>query len=330
MIKYILYKFFMMIVTLWLIITSVFFIMKALPGGPFDLEKEIPESVKYELEKKYGLDKPLAVQYVKYIKNIAVLDFGESYKDTGQKVTYIIKKAFKYSALIGFSSIFIAIFSGLFLGVFLAESDNEIKINNKEYKFKVIFNKFLNKIISAGSTFGIATPNFVLAVLFVYLFCEYWPVMAVGDLDSFKSYIGPILILSVYPASFIMKIVKVNMKKILEENYISVLKAYGINKKKILFKYSLKEVLIPVITYAAPMLASVVMGSFAVEKIFVIPGLGRIFIDSVFMRDYYVVFGLILFYSVVYLIAIFVTDICYFIIDPRLKLSFALKKESKL
>ena len=232
--------------------------------------------------------------------------------------------------MIGFSSIFIAIFSGLFLGVFLAKSEYEIDKDNKRYKFKVIFNKFLNKIISATSTVGIAAPNFILAVLFVYLFCEYWPVTTVGTLDSFKSYIGPILILSVYPASFIIKIVKVNMKKILDEDYIEVLKAYGINKKKILFKYSLREVLIPVVTYAVPMLASVVMGSFAIEKIFAIPGLGKVFIDSVFMRDYYVVFGLILFYSVVYLIAIFVTDICYLIIDPRLKLSFALKKETRL
>ena len=311
--KYILYKIFIMFITFWVIITSVFFIMKALPGSPFDLENEINENIKSELEKKYGLDQPLISQYFKYIKSVIKLDLGVSYKDENLTVTHIIKNAFKYSAVIGFLSMFLAIFLGVILGVYISEN-----------------NKFFDKVVLFNATFGIAMPNFILAILFVYIFGENYNLIHVGNIYSWKSYLGPIIVLSIYPMSFIIKIVRANMEKILKESYIKVLKTYGVSKKKILFKYALKEVLIPVVTYIAPMVASVIMGSFAIEKIFAIPGLGKVFIDSVINRDYYVTFGLILFYAIFYLLTVFIADICYFILDPRLKLSADINQRSNI
>lgn len=304
MIRYIFYKFFMMLFTLWIIITSVFFIMKALPGGPFDLEKQLPAGVKLELEKKYGLDLPISTQYLNYVKNLVRLDLGISYKDVGVKVTDIIKSSFKYSALIGLTSILFAIVFGLFFGVIISQ------------KYKIF-----NLLISCISTFGVATPNFILAIFFIYFFGEYLSILPVGNIYSWKCYIGPIFILSIYPTSFIIKLVRANIAKILNEYYVNVFKAYGVSRQKILFKYAIREVLIPVITYIAPMLASIMMGSFAIEKIFAIPGLGKVFIDSVINRDYYVTFGLVLFFATLYLLVVFIADISYFIVDPRLKLS---------
>lgn len=298
--KYIINKFIILLITLWVIVTSVFFIMKTLPGGPFDLENEIPANLKLEIEKKYDLDKPIGFQYIKYIANIIKLDFGNSYKESGVEVSHIIKRSFKYSAYIGFFSVAISIFLGIIFGVVF------------------IKNYFINQIISSISTFGIAIPNFILAIFFICFFGERYGWVPVGNLSLIRSYIGPILVLSIYPASFIVKITRSNMTKILKENYIRVLNMYGVSKKKILFKYALKAVLAPVVTYTAPMFSSIIMGSFAVEKIFAIPGLGKVFIDSVVSRDYNVVLGLILFYASVYLLAIFITDICYFALEPRL------------
>ena len=296
-----------MIATLWVIITCVFFIMKVLPGSPFDADTEnkMSDFVRLDLEKTFELDKPLFSQYIKYIKNIISLNLGQSYKEAGVTVFQIIKKSFKYSAIIGFSSMIVAVWVGLFFGVVL--------YNN---------NFILSKIISGFTTFGVAMPNFILAIFFVYFWGEKYNLLSIGNQSLFRNYIGAILVLSIYPTCFIIKIIKANIIKILDESYISVLRSFGVSEKKILFKYALKEVLIPVVTYIAPMFASVIMGSFAIEKIFAIPGLGKVFIDSVIGRDYYVVFGLILFYASVYLLTIFITDICYFIIDPRLKNSF--------
>lgn len=306
MLKYIACKFFWMIFSLWVIITSVFFIMKVLPGGPFDLETELPVTVKINLEKKYNLDKPVLSQYVKYIKNIVKLDFGESFRYRGEKVSNIIGQSFRYSAVIGFLSMLISLILGLVLGVLGASMDNG----------------FIKKLIKIISTTGIAIPNFVLAVFFVYLFGVRFNLIFFEDFYSWKNYIGPIVVLSIYPMSFIIKIVSVNIKKILSQNYVRNLKFNKISKNKILFKYALREAMIPVVTYLAPMIASVVMGSLAIEKIFEIPGLGKVFIESVVARDYYVVFGLILFYSAVYLVFIFVADVIYLVVDPRLRQSF--------
>ncbi len=305
MIRYIAYKFAWMFFSLWFVITFVFFTMKILPGGPFDLEVELPVDVKLNLEKKYDLDKPVVNQYITYIKNIAKLDFGDSLRYRGEKVSNIIGRSFKYTAIIGFLPVVMAVFWGLILGVISASSNSVI----------------LNKIIRKFSVLGIAMPNFILAVLFVYVFGEKLGLISFGDVYSWKEYFGPIVILSIYPMSFIIKIVNVNITKILNQEYIKILHVNGVSRNKILFKYALREVMIPVITYVAPMIASVVMGSLAVEKVFEIPGLGKAFIESVISRDYYVVFGLILFYSVVYLLLIFIADIVYILVDPRLKQS---------
>lgn len=302
MVRYIAKKIFIMIVVLWVIITSIFFMIKLLPGSPFDKKQEMPINVQRMLEIKYEFDKPLVVQYIKYIKSIIRFDFGVSYREVGVKVTTIIRRAFKYSAIIGLSSMCISIFGGLVLGIFSAISGN-----------------IVNKLIMFGSNIGIAAPNFILAVFCVYLFGYKWKVLSVGNIDYWGNYIGPILILSIYPMAFLTKMVNVSLTKTLKMPYIDILKSYGVSDKKVLLKYSLREVLLPVITYISQMVASIVMGSFAVEKVFSIPGLGKIFIDSVINRDYYVFLGLMLFYVSVYLISVFVADVCYVIIDPRIK-----------
>ena len=302
MCKYIIRKVIIALVTLWVIATTVFFLMKCLPGNPFEIEEsELPIGVAKQLEKTYGLDMPLWKQYTNYIKNIVKLDFGYSFRDRGVKVSQIIGDAAKYSIIIGFGSICISLIMGVLFGIVLVWCKN------------IIVNKFINFML----IIGIAVPNFVFAVLYVYWFGWKLRILSVGDLNSCENYIGPIFVLSLYQTAFVARLVKTNMLKTLQENYITVLRTYGVSEKKILFKYALKDVLIPVITYTASMVASVVMGSFAVEKIFSIPGLGKIFIDGVGNRDYPIVFGITLIYASVYIVVVLLADICYSIVDHR-------------
>lgn len=310
MLKYTVYKFGVMVFTLWVIITSIFFIMKALPGGPFDLEQELPQSVKVQLEQKYGLDQPVGVQYVKYLKNLMRFNLGQSYWSRGENVSKIIAGGVKYSFFIGFCSLFVAVLFGVILGIASVKQ-----------------NFLVNKLVQFVTTFGIATPNFILAIFFMYFFGEELKLIPVGDVHSFMSYVGPILVLSVYPCAFIIKIVRETIPKVLNQQYVKAFESYGMSKHKLLFKYALREVLTPLITYVAPMVASIMMGSFAVEKIFLIPGLGTIFINGVISRDYYIVFGLLLCYAVFYLLIVFVADVFYFIINPQVKSLFRLKNK---
>lgn len=302
MFKYIIRKVIVTLITLWVIITTVFFLMKWLPGNPFEIEgEELPASITKQLEKQYGLDIPLWKQYTNYIKNIVKLDFGYSYRNRGEKVSRIISDAAKYSAIIGLGSVFISLIAGILFGVILAWSKD------------TLLSKFVNLVL----TISIAVPNFVFAVLYVYWFGCKLHIISVGDLNLLENYVGPIFVLSLYQTAFVARLVKVNMLKTLHESYINILRTYGVNERKILFKYALKDALIPVITYTASMVASIVMGSFAVEKIFSIPGLGRVFVDGVVNRDYPVVFGITLFYACVYLVVMLLADVCYSIVDSR-------------
>lgn len=310
MLKYTFYKFCVMIFTLWVIITSVFFIMKVLPGSPFDLEQELPQSVKVQLEQEYGLDQPVGIQYVKYLKSLLTFNLGQSYRFRGERVSKIIVGGVKYSFFIGFGSLFVAVWLGVILGVASVKK-----------------NFFVSKLVQFITTFGIASPNFILAIFFMYFFGEQLKLIPVGDVHAFMSYVGPILVLSVYPCAFIIKIVKETIPKVLNQQYVKAFEAYGMSKHKLLFKYALREVLTPLVTYIAPMVASIMMGSFAVEKIFLIPGLGTIFINSVVSRDYYIVFGLLLCYAVFYLLVVFLADVFYFIINPQVKSLFRLKNK---
>ena len=305
MLKYIFSKVSIMLVTLFIVVTLIFFIMKWLPGGPLNRDVKLPDNVIQLLEKKYKLDKPIMEQYTEYLKNMVKFDFGYSYRRQGQKVINIIGGSLKYSLIVGGISFFSSFIIGILLTI-ISEMTN---------------NRIIDKIIKSLSTLGIAIPNFVLAVICLYIFGEKMQLVPVGDIDDWKSYILPVVVLSVYPISVIIKIFSISVKKSLSQTYISVLKRYGVCKRKIFFKYILKDSLFSVITYMAPAVSSIFIGSFAIEKIFGIPGIGRVFIESIFARDYPVVFALTLLYTVIYLVAIFLSDICYAIVNPRISIN---------
>ncbi len=292
------------LLTVFLVITITFFAMHAIPGGPFNSEKAITPEAKAALMEKYGLDKPVGVQYVNYIKNIFFhLDFGPSLKLKGREVSDILSEGFQVSGKIGLIAACLAIVVGVTLGTVAS-------INR---------NKVIDKVIMVFTTACNALPAFIIGSFFLVIFCvklNWLPAngTAKGGL------VLPILTLSLYPMAYITRLTRSSMLDVLGQDYIRTARAKGVSQKKSIFVHALKNALIPVITYVGPMLASILTGSLVVEQIFSIGGLGRQFVQSIINRDYTLIMGTTIFLSVLIVLMNLVSDILYKIVDPRIKL----------
>jgi oligopeptide transport system permease protein len=277
--------------------------MHTAPGNPFTGEKALSPVVMAALKKEYGLDQPIIIQYFNYLKGILVFDFGISFHRDGIPVSEIIQKTYGPSAIIGaLSSVFILLV-GIPIGVIASLKHN----------------KFVDRMSMFLSIIGVTVPSFVLATLFLYYFntkLGWVPSFGVG---SFKHYIGPALCISVFSLAFVTRLTRSSMLEVLQQDYIRTARAKGLNNFKVLFKHALRNALIPVVTYVGPMIAGLLTGSFVVERIFAIPGLGQNFTVSVTNRDYTLIMGMTMFYAVFLVVAIFLVDIVYSLIDPRIK-----------
>lgn len=304
MLKYVLKRIGLAIVTIWAVATITFFLMNMVPGGPFLSEKAISPQATAALEAKYGLDKPLFQRYLTYMSDAVHGDFGDSLKQRGRTVMSIIQMKFPVSARVGGLSVLISLLLGVPLGCIAA----------------IKRGKFTDSLISVVATCGIAVPSFVICTVLMYTLgvnLKLFPTMGLG---TWKHYVMPVMALSFYPTAYIMRLMRSSMLDVLGQDYMRTAKAKGLSGVKILFKHALRNAILPVITYVGPMLAYTVTGSFVVEKIFTIPGLGGEFIGAINGRDYTLIMGTTIFLATLIIIMNVVVDIVYKIVDPRIKL----------
>ena len=301
---YIFKRILLAILTVWIVITVTFFVMHAVPGGPFMSEKAISAQAQAALEAKYGLDKPLHVQYFTYLKDIVTkFDFGPSLKQRGRMVIDVILDGMKTSAKLGVIAAVLATAVGIVLGAVAALRRN----------------KLIDKVIMVLTTAFVSMPSFIMGSLMLAFFA-----IRLGWLPANGAAKGglvlPVIALSLYPMAYITRLTRSSMLDVLGQDYIRTAKAKGVSGTKIIFGHALKNSLIPVITYFGPMLAYIVTGSLVVEKIFAVPGIGRAFVSSITNRDYPMVMGTTIVLAVLIVVMNLVSDIMYKIVDPRINL----------
>lgn len=304
MIKYYAKRVITSIITILLIATLTFFMMRAIPGGPFTREKAVPPEIMKILNEKYKLDDPLIVQYLDYMSGLIRLDLGPSFSKIGTSVNELIYQGFPPSAKIGILASILIIVLGIPLGIIAALKQN------RPIDYFVMF----------LATFGVTVPSFVLSTLIIYFFAG-----KLGWLPTFGNvqplwYVGPVIALAGYSLSFVSRLTRSSMLEVLRQDYIRTARANGIKEYKVIMKHALKNALIPVVTYIGPMIATILTGSFVVEKIFAIPGMGQYFVSSVTNRDYTTLMGMTIFFATFYIIMILLVDIAYGLIDPRIRL----------
>lgn len=303
MVKYIGKRLLTSIVTVWAVVTIVFFLVRMMPGGPFDGEKITPD-MKAQLNEKYGLDKPVGEQYTIYMKNLLKGDFGKSMKYKGREVLTTIKKSFPNSAKVGMVSIGFSVVAGVLLGIIAA-----LKAD-----------KWPDRVCMVLATLGITIPSFVMGTFLIYIFTVELKLLPATGLGKPTNYIMPVIALSGSSMAFITRLTRSKLIDVLKSDYIRTAKAKGLSGKTIIFKHALRNSLIPVVTYLGPLVAGVLTGSFVVEKIFAIPGLGNEFTLSITNRDYTSLLGVTAFYCTLIVTCNLLVDIVYVLIDPRIKL----------
>lgn len=304
MITYIVKRLAASIVTLWVVVTVTFFLIHALPGGPFDGEKALPPQVKANLEAKFGLDKPLSTQYTMFLNNLLHGDLGPSVKYEGRTVNDIIGYSFPASAKLGAISVVVSVLVGVYLGVVAALNQG----------------KWQDRLMMLIATLGITVPSFVLATSLIFLFAVKLGWFPAVGFDGPINYVMPVIALSGYSISYVTRLTRSSLLDVVRQDYIRTAKAKGLSRNVVIYKHALRNALIPIVTYIGPLTAGILTGSFVIEKIFAIPGLGREFVTSINNRDYMVIMGLTIFNSALLIMANFLVDLLYAVIDPRVKL----------
>lgn len=304
MCKYIVKRLLLAAVTIFAVATITFFLMNMVPGGPFLSEKAISPKAQAALEAKYGLDKPLFEQYVTYITDALHGDFGDSLKQRGRTVMDIITSKFPVSARLGGCAVLVSLLLGIPLGCAAALNRG----------------KLVDSVISVFTTCGIAVPNFVVCTLLMYFLGVRLGWLPTFGLTSGQHYIMPVIALSLYPTSYIMRLMRSSMLDVLGQDYMRTARAKGLAQFMRIFKHALRNAILPVVTYLGPMMAYTLTGSFVVEKIFTIPGLGSEFVGSITNRDYTVIMGTTIFLATLLVLLNVLVDIVYKIVDPRIKL----------
>ncbi|TLS38535.1 ABC transporter permease [Pseudalkalibacillus caeni] len=303
---YIIKRLFTMLVTIWVITTLTFIIMHSIPGDPFASDADVlPEEVLENMRAKFNLDEPMPVQYALYLKNLATLDLGPSIQSKTRDVNTLIADGFPASALLGIQSLVIALVFGLILGIIAALNRNGI-IDYAAMAFAII---------------GISIPSFILAPLLIKYFAVDWGLLPVASWGTWLHTVLPSVALATAPLAIVARFMRSSMLEVMNQNYIKTADAKGLSTTGIVIKHGIRNALIPVISFIGPLAAFLLTGTFVIEKIFAIPGIGKYFVDSIFNRDYPVILGTTIFFSAILIITLFLVDISYRIVDPRIKLS---------
>lgn len=304
MIKFLGKKAAILFLSLFIVTTLTFFLMHAIPGDPFVQERAIPEEILKSLHKHYGLDQPLFVQYGKFLNGVLHFELGPSFKYEGRTVNQIIAEGFPVSFCLGMEALFVAIFGGIVLGSIAA-------LNHLRWQ------DHLTMVIAV---IGISVPSFILASFLQYFLAMKLDLLPVARWGDFSQTIMPTLSLAALPMAFIARLTRANMVEVMQQDYILTAKSKGLNSFQIIFRHVTRNALLPVVTYLGPLTAAILTGSFAIEKIFGIPGLGHWFVTSITNRDYTVIMGTTVFYSAILILCVFIVDILYCFIDPRIQM----------
>ena len=304
MLRYTIKRIAMGLLSIYIVATLTFFLMNLVPGGPFVAEKSISKEAQAALEAKFDLDKPLMQRYVKYMTNLVKGDMGLSLKQRGREVSDIIFSKFPVSAKLAGIAVLVSLAVGIPLGCLSAYNRGKIPDN----------------VIIVFSTCGIAIPSFISSVLLLYFFGAKLNILPTIGLSEAKSYIMPVTALAIYPTAYITRLMRSSLLDVMGQDYIRTAKAKGLSNFKMVFKHALRNAILPVVTYVGPMLAGMMTGSFVVEKIFTIPGLGREFVSSIVNRDYTMVMGTTIILATLVIAANVIVDILYKVIDPRINL----------
>ncbi len=302
--EYILRRFVSMLLVLLVVITVTFLLMHSIPGGPFTGEKKLPPEIEKALLAKYKLDRPLYEQYFSYLKNLMKGDFGVSIKYKGLTVSNMISTFFPVSAQLGLYATILIIGIGIPIGIASAIKQGT----------------WMDSLVMFIAIIGVTVPSFVLATILIYFFAitnTWFPTSRWGTLAHA---VLPTIALAAYSVAFIARLTRSSMLDVLQQDYIRTARAKGLSRSVVLYKHALKNAIIPIITYLGPTIAGILTGSFVIEKTFAIPGLGRQFVESITNRDYTIILGVTIFYSAILILMVFLVDIAYGFVDPRIKL----------
>lgn len=303
--KYILKRLFVGVITLFALATITFFLMHIIPGSPFAGEmSKLPAAVKEKLIEGYGLDKPIWEQFVTYLKNAMTGDFGTSLNRKGKLVTDIIIRGIGPTAQLGCVAFVIAMTVGITMGTVAAFSKQ----------------KWVSTAVAFIATVGISVPSFLLALLMMLLFGVILRWLPIMGLDSWQSFIMPGIALSLGPIAMISRLVRTSLLDVMRQDYMVLARSKGTSELGVIVKHALKNALVPVVTYAGPLIATLLTGSFVIESLFSVPGIGAEFVNSVSNRDYTLIMALTIFYGAFIILANLVTDLVTAAIDPRIRL----------
>jgi oligopeptide transport system permease protein len=309
--KYIVKRLFYAFLTLLTLVALTFFMMRLLPGDPFIGEKAIPQTTIDALNAKYGLDKPMIVQFGMYVKHVFQGDLGLSMHYNNRPVTQIIAQAFPYSFDLGIRSLIFATIMGVLLGIVAA-----VKRGTKWDTISMFI-----------AIIGVSVPGFIVGSLLQYFLglrlfqITGLRIFPITGWDTFSSKILPAFALSFGSLATISRLMRTSMLDVLGQDYIKTAKSKGLSQKKIIWKHAVRNAIMPVITVLGPIAAAVLTGAFVVENIFSIPGMGKFFVLSIKVQDYTMISGITLFYGAFLVIANLIVDLAYGFIDPRVKLT---------
>ena len=302
MTKYVLKRLCYMVVSCFIVITITFFLMKLMPGSPFN-DTKLNAQQKEILNEKYGLNDPVALQYVNYLKNVVTGDFGNSFQYHNMPVWDLVKPRLIPSMEMGITAMVIGVVLGLVLGVAAATKQNTWV----DYTTTII------------SVIAVSVPSFVLAVLLQYVFAVKLEWFPVAGWEGFSTAILPSLALSATVLATVARYIRAEMIEVLSSDYILLARAKGNSTLKVLFGHALRNALIPIITIIVPMLAGILTGTLTIENIFGVPGLGDQFVRSITTNDFSVIMATTILFSTLFIVSIFIVDILYGVIDPRIR-----------
>ncbi|MGR3973176.1 MAG: ABC transporter permease [Candidatus Rhabdochlamydia sp.] len=303
MFKHLIKKIAILLCSLWSVMTLTFFLSHAIPGDPLTDEETVPPEILQAMSHHYGLDKPLWEQYLTYTTNLLKGNLGPSFKYQSRTANDIIRDGFPISLTLGVEALLIAIPSGLLFGSIAALKKG----------------KWQDRVIMLLAVIGISVPSFILASLLQYIFAMQLDLFPVARWETFKHTILPAFTLAALPTTIITRLTQSSLIEVLQQDYILTAKAKGLSMNSIVLRHALRNALLPVISYLGPLIANVLTGSFVVEKIFGIPGLGQWFVMSVANRDYSLIMAMTIFYSSFLMGCVFIVDVLYSLLDPRIK-----------
>ena len=304
MLRYILQRLGMAIITVLTVATATFFLMHAVPGDPLLQEKAIPETVRKNLEERYGLNKPLHVQYGIYMHRMFLQgDFGISFKQANRSVNDIIREHFPASAILGVLALFGALITGVILGIIAGLNRGGIP----------------DMIAMVIAVLGVSIPSFCLAYFLQHIFASWLGILPVGGWEGFSTTILPSMSLGMIVMASMARLMRSSMLEVVSQDYIKTAKAKGLSSMQIVFRHQIRNAILPVMVYFGPLFAIVTTGSFVIESIFGIPGLGQFFVNAMNDLDYTVIMGLTVFYSSFLILIILINDLGLAIVDPRIR-----------